>query len=155
MFATLVQKSSMHLDKILPALLAFFLPIAGILIAVGGFIILDTIIGVWKAKKLKEKVTSKKLSKVIQKMLVYQLVVITFFLLDCFIVNDFILTFFSIQFALTKVIAIILISIEVFSIDESFGQATGLGLFGHLTKLIRKLKNLKGESDGLKNKKSK
>lgn len=143
----------MHLDKIIPALIAFFLPIAGILVAVGGFIILDTIVGVWKAKRLKEKVTSKKMSRIIQKMLVYQAVTLTFFLLDSFIVNDFILTFFSVQFALTKVIALILISIEVFSIDESFGQATGLGLFGHLTKLIGKVKNLKGESDGLKNKK--
>lgn len=150
MFTSLSHKIAMHLDKIIPALFAFFLPIAGILCAVGGFIILDTIVGVWKARKLKEKVTSKKLSKIISKMLIYQLVVITFFLLDSFIINDFILSFFSIQFALTKVIALVLISIEVFSIDESFGQATGQGLFGHLSKLIGKVKNLKGESDTLK-----
>ena len=39
---------------------AFFLPISGILIMIGVLISIDTITGIWKAKKIKEKITYAK-----------------------------------------------------------------------------------------------
>ena len=98
---------------------AFFLPISGILIMIGVLIIIDTITGIWKAKKIGDKITSRKLSAIISKLALYEITVIMFFLIDQFILNDIILTFFSVPFMLTKIVALVLSSIEVMSINEN------------------------------------
>lgn len=128
--------------KIILFLWVFVAPIFGILVTVGMFIFLDTFIGIWKAKKLKQPVTSRKMGRIINKMLLYNSVVITFFALDHFIFHDIVIQFFSIDYALTKVIAVVLISIEAYSIDESFQQATGKGLFERAKDLIKKYKDV-------------
>ena len=140
---TLWAKISIYITQIMAVLLTFISPIAGVLIAVGAFIFLDTIIGVWKAKKIKQKVTSRRLSSVVNKMLVYQLTVITFFILGHFIVNDIVKTFIDVDYAMTKLIAVILISIEFFSIDESFKTATGEGLLDRFKHLMNTYKENK------------
>ena len=136
-------KLGVYFTQIAAVLLTFISPIAGVLIAVGAFVFLDTIIGIWKAKKIKQKVTSRRLSSVVNKMLVYQLTVITFFILGHFIVNDIVKQFINIDYAMTKVIAVVLISIEFFSIDESFKTATGKGLLERFTDLVTKFKKNK------------
>jgi len=141
--AILYSKIGVYCGHILALLLSFITPIAGVLVAVGAFIFLDTIIGIWKAKKIKQKVTSRRLSDVVNKMLVYQLTVITFFILGHFVVNDIVKGFFDIDYAMTKLVAVILISIEFFSIDESFKVATGKGLVDRFTDLISKYKTNK------------
>jgi len=98
---------------------AFFLPISGILLMIGVLIIIDTMTGIWKAKKLKEKITSRKLSSIISKLALYEVTVIMFFLIDQFILNDIMLNFFSVPFMLTKVVALVLASVEVISINEN------------------------------------
>jgi phage-related holin len=86
---------------------AFFLPISGILLMIGVLIAIDTFTGIWKAKKLKEKITSRKLSGIISKLALYEITVIMFFLIDrIYTLNDIILTFFSVPFMLTKVTSI-------------------------------------------------
>ena len=47
--------------------LAFFLPISGILLMIGVLIVIDTVTGIWKAKKIGEKITSRRLSAIISK----------------------------------------------------------------------------------------
>jgi phage-related holin len=47
-------------------------------------IAIDTFTGIWKAKKLKEKITSRKLSGIISKLALYEITVIMFFLIDRF-----------------------------------------------------------------------
>ena len=136
-------KITVYFTQIAAVLLTFISPIAGVLIAVGAFVFLDTIIGLWKAKVIKQKITSRRLSGVINKMLVYQLTVITFFILGHFIVNDIVKEFIDIDYAMTKIIAVVLISIEFFSIDESFKAATGKGLLQRLMDLISKYKTNK------------
>jgi uncharacterized membrane protein YjgN (DUF898 family) len=74
---------------ILGSTLAFFAPVAGIMYAIGAFIALDTLLGVMAANKMGEKIESKKLSKVVWKMLMYQAVTLSFFVMDVHIVGDF------------------------------------------------------------------
>ena len=136
-------KLGVYFTQIAGVLLTFISPIAGVLIAVGAFVFLDTIIGVWKARKITQKITSRRLSSVVNKMLVYQLTVITFFILGHFIVNDLVKQFINIDYAMTKVVAVVLISIEFFSIDESFKTATGKGLLERFTDLVTKYKTNK------------
>ncbi len=56
-------------------LAAFFAPIYMSMFIVGLFIVGDTVTGILKAKKLKQPITSRKLSAVLTKMLTYQLLV--------------------------------------------------------------------------------
>ena len=60
---------------------AFFIPISGILLMIGVLIAIDTFTGIWKANKLEEKITSRKLSSIISKLALYEMTVIMFFLL--------------------------------------------------------------------------
>jgi hypothetical protein len=68
-----IQKSSLQL---LAVVSAFFLPITGILFLIGFSILVDTITGIWKAKKLKIKITSRGLSAIISKLMLYEVAVI-------------------------------------------------------------------------------
>ena len=129
---------------------AFFLPISGILIMIGVLISIDTITGIWKAKKLGEKITSRKLSAIISKLALYEITVIMFFLIDQFILNDIILTFFSVPFMLTKVVALVLSSIEVMSINENYKIVKGIDLWQSAKLLFARAKEVKEDLNKLK-----
>ena len=137
-----LQENSMKLLAILSAL---FAPIQGIMFTVGFLIIADTIVGVWKAKKLGEKITSRGLSKIISKMFLYEGTIIMFFLIDKFILGDILFRFFSIEWLLTKVVALVLASIEVFSIDENYRMVKKYGLWHAFKRLVARGKDIKSE----------
>ena len=138
--STLWAKVVALCSKLIFAVWAFLSPIYLILLAVGMFIIADTVLGIWKAKKIGQKISSKRMGDVITKMLIYQLVTITFFCIDYAVINDIAIEVVSIQFVLTKAVALVLISIEFFSIDESFKDATGKGLLERLIEVVNKYK---------------
>jgi phage-related holin len=117
---------------------------------IGVLICIDTITGIWKANKLKEKITSRKLSSIISKLALYEVTVIMFFLIDQFILNDIILTFFSVPFMLTKVVALVLASIEVMSINESYKQVYHLDLWDSLKKLLARSAEIKEDIKKIK-----
>jgi len=129
---------------------AFFLPISGILIMIGVLISIDTITGIWKAKKLGDKITSRKLSAIISKLALYEVTVIMFFLIDRFILNDIILTFFSVPFMLTKIVALVLSSIEVMSINENYKVVKGIDLWQSMKLLFARAKEVKDNLNKLK-----
>jgi hypothetical protein len=129
---------------------AFFLPISGILIMIGVLIAIDTFTGIWKANKLNEKITSRKLSSIISKLALYEITVIMFFLIDRFILNDIMLTFFSVPFMLTKVTALVLASIEVMSINENYKIVKGIDLWQSMKLLFARAKDIKDDINKLK-----
>jgi len=131
---------------------AFFLPISGILLMIGVLIVIDTITGIWKAKKIGDKITSRKLSSIISKLALYEVTVIMFFLIDQFILNDIILTFFSVPFMLTKVVALVLASIEVMSINENYKviSTRNLDLWQSAKELFARAKDIKEDLNKLK-----
>ena len=129
---------------------AFFLPISGILLMIGVLICIDTLTGIWKAKKLGEKITSRKLSSIISKLALYEVTVIMFFLIDQFILNDIILTFFSVPFMLTKVVALVLASIEVMSINENYKIVKGIDLWQSMKLLFARAKDINDDIKKIK-----
>ncbi len=129
---------------------AFFLPISGILLMIGVLIVIDTITGIWKAKKIGEKITSRKLSAIISKLALYEVTVIMFFLIDRFILNDIILTFFSVPFMLTKIVALVLSSIEVMSINENYKAVKSIDLWQSMKLLFARAKEVKDDLNKLK-----
>lgn len=147
-YLALALQSSAH--RIMMAIAAFLVPIQGIMITVGICILADTVMGVWKAKKLKETVTSRKLSQIISKMFLYQATVVLIYAVDKFILNDIIQQFFTVPLLATKLVALTLISIELFSIDENFRAVKKKGFWDYFKELSARAKQIKDETDQLK-----
>lgn len=145
--ASSIQKSSLQL---LTVISAFFLPIIGILFLIGFAILVDTFTGIWKSKKLKIKITSRGLSAVISKLLLYEIAVILFYLIDKFILNDIILTFFSVPLMLTKILALVLVSIEVMSINENYEAVRGINMWTAMKNLFSRARDIKKDIDTIK-----
>lgn len=136
--------------KLLAIIGAFFLPISGILFLVGFTIFVDTLTGIWKARKLKIKITSRKLSAIVSKLFLYELAVIGFYLIDKFILNDIILTFFSVPLMLTKILALVLVSIELTSINENYISIRKISIFQSLKNLFSRAKEIKNDIDEIR-----
>ena len=142
-----IQKSSLQL---LAVISTFFLPITGILFLIGFSIVIDTITGIWKAKKLGIPITSRKLSAIISKLMLYEIAVILFYLIDRFILNDIILTFFSVPLMLTKILSLVLVSIEVMSISENYKAVKGIDLWQAMKLLFARARDIKQDIDTIK-----
>jgi len=128
--------------QLLAIVSSFFLPISGILILIGVSVILDTLTGVWKSRKLGTPITSRKLSSVISKILLYEVTVMLFYLIDYYILNDIVLTFFSVELMTTKILALVLVSIELISINENFKAVKGIDLWASLKNLFARAKEV-------------
>ena len=146
----LKQACNKHMYKLIGVLSALFAPIAGIMITVGLAILADTVIGIWKARKLKQKLTSRRLSRLISKIFIYEATVILFFLIDKYMLGDILAYFFTIEYLLTKITGLVLASIEIFSIDENFKAVKGFGIFDAFKKLIAKAKDVKEDIDTIR-----
>ena len=142
-----IQKSSLQL---LAVVSTFFLPISGILFLIGFAILVDTITGIWKAKKLGIPITSRKLSAIISKLMLYEVAVILFYLIDRFILNDIILTFFSVPLMLTKILSLVLVSIEVISISENYKAVKGIDLWQAMKLLFARARDIKQDIDTIR-----
>jgi len=142
-----IQKSSLQL---LAVVSTFFLPISGILFLIGFAIVIDTITGIWKSKKLNIPITSRKLSAIISKLMLYEIAVILFYLIDRFILNDIILVFFSIPLMLTKILALVLVSIETLSISENIKAVKGIDLWQAMKLLFARARDIKQDIDTIK-----
>ena len=136
--------------KLITLIFSFFLPIAGILGLLFALILADTATGIWKANYLKQEITSRKLSAIISKLLLYELCVILFYLIDFFILNDIILVFFSVPLMLTKVLALVLASIEVMSISENWRIVRGINLWQSAKLLFTRAIDIKNDINKLK-----
>lgn len=139
-----------YLTYIFTTLLLFFAPIQGLLISVGTAIALDTIFGIAKAIKLKDKITSRKLSNIVSKFVLYQAAVLLIFTIDIFLLGEFFKIWFSIPFFFTKIVTIVLIFIEAVSIKENFEEAFNVNVFRMLKKFLKRGAEIKEDIDILK-----
>ena len=97
-----------------------------------------------KAKKKKETVTSKKARHgLVPKLLSYVGVVMFVYASDFFILNELVNNIVSVQFLSTKVIALVLIAVEIKSMDEKWQTVKGYSFLDKLLKMLNKFKNIK------------
>jgi hypothetical protein len=127
------------------AIITFFSPIAGLLLAVGAMIALDTILGITKAIKQEgwESVTSRKASVIISKFLLYQLTVITFFIIDYNLINEFTKAHYQNDYLLTKFITLSLCFVEAKSIDENIKSIFGFSIWTNLKEVLIRTQEIK------------
>ena len=148
--AILLSSIQKYIIQLFAVVGSFFLPISGILFLIGFAILVDTITGIWKAKKLKIKITSRGLSAIVSKLFLYEMAVILTYLIDKFILNDILLQFFSVPLMLTKILSLVLCSIEVISINENIKAVKGIDLWASLKNLLQRSKEIKGDIDGVR-----
>ena len=148
--AILLTTIKQSMVQLLAVIGAFFLPISGILFLIGFAIVLDTLTGIWKAKKLKIKITSRKLSAIISKLMLYEVAVIGFYLIDYWILNDIVMKFFSVPLMLTKILSLVLVSIETLSISENYKAVKGIDIWSAFKQLLQRSKEIKSDIDGVR-----
>ena len=148
--AILLLSIQTNLLTLISIITAFFLPISGIIFLVGFLILIDTITGVWKAKKLKQPITSRKLSAIISKLALYEVAVIMLYLIDYWILDAIVLKFFSVPLMVTKITALTLCSIELISISENYKIIYGLNIWDSLKNLLKRGAELKDDVDKIK-----
>lgn len=146
----LTTKLKLYSTKLMAIILSFFLPIVGILILIAASVILDTITGIWKAKKLKQPITSRRLSAIISKILLYEATVMLFYAMDKFLLNDIVISFFSIELLTTKILALVLVSIEVISINENYFAIYQKDLWDALKNLFARAKEVTSDFKNIK-----
>lgn len=130
------------------ALLLFFAPIKFIIILVAISTVIDTLFGFWKAYNKKDQITSKKWRfGFVPKVITYVICVMLVYCSDFFIINEIVKLSISIDFLFTKLIALILISIEVKSMDESFKSVKGWSFLDRFTSMIIRAKNIRKNID--------
>jgi hypothetical protein len=146
----LITKIKLNLSKLMAIIFSFFLPIVGILILIGAAVLLDTLSGIYKSRKLKQPITSRKLSAIMSKILLYEATVILFYLIDYFLVNEIVYSFFSIDMLVTKVLALTLVSIEVVSINENYRAIYGKDIWSALKNLFARAKEVTQDFKNIK-----
>lgn len=128
-------------------LAAFLFPIQPLILLVILMILVDTVTGIWKAKKTGEIISSRKLSNVLGKLLLYESGLILFFVLEKYMLGDFVHLFIDMPFFLTKIIAIFFCSIEVVSINENINVIYKINLLDLFRKFVTRIKTTKEEMD--------
>jgi hypothetical protein len=141
-----------YMNYIASSLLLLFVPIYGILIAVGAAIILDTFTGIFKSVRLNgwRSIRSKKLSHIISKMVLYEVCVLFLFVIDKYILNEFIVKWFGVDFMFTKICGILLIFIELVSIKENIEETFKVDIWKMLKTALLRAKELKSDVDDIK-----
>jgi sensor histidine kinase YesM len=133
-----------YLSSIATTLILFFAPIKGIIFMVALATIIDTCFGLWKAKKTGEEITSKMLRNgLVPKLVSYVAAVMLIYSSDVFIINGLTMSVVSVEFISTKLIALVLLSIEVKSMDESWIKVKGYSFIDKTKVIINKIKDLK------------
>lgn len=140
-----------YLHYLLASILLLFVPIYGLLIAVGTAIVLDTFTGIFKSVKLNgwKSIRSRKLSSIVSKMMLYEVCILLLFLMDKYLLNEFVVRSFGIDYMFTKICAILLIFIELVSVKENIEEAYKIDIWSMLKKLLSRAKEVKSDIDDL------
>jgi hypothetical protein len=144
--------NTMHSNwvKLMAMLFTFLSPIYGLLILIIFVITLDTVTGIWKSKKNNVPITSGGASAMISKIGLYSITLVMFYAIDALILNSIILQFFSVELFFTKGLALILVSIEVMSINENYKAVKKLDLWQAMKNLFSRAKEIKKDIDEIR-----
>jgi hypothetical protein len=136
-----------YLNYIFASLVLLFVPIYGLLIAVGSAIFLDTFTGIFKSVKLNgwKSIRSRPLSNVISKMALYEICIVFLFLIDKFVLNEFVKHAFGFDFMFTKICSITLIFVELVSIKENIEETFKIDIWQLLKKAFNRAKEIKAD----------
>jgi len=121
---------------------SFFSPVYGLIMTLLGFILADTIMGIYTTIKLHgiESFKSTKLFNVVVKLFFYVTSVMCMFAVDQFILSGQI---GGIKHVLSKSFCVLFIYIEIKSIDESSMKLGNRSLWSIVKELVNRIQSLK------------
>lgn len=118
-----------YLKLLIGAIVAFFLPLSTFLLSIGGLIILDMLIAISAAFVKNEKITSRKMSHTMIKILIYNCSLISVYIFQLNFFNDL---------DLVRAIAFFLTLIELKSIDENLKKGWGFSVLNKIMSVIKR-----------------
>lgn len=141
-----------YINYIVSSIVLLFVPIYGLLIAVGAAIALDTFTGVFKSVKLRgwSSVKSRPLSNIISKMALYEICIMFLFSIDKFVLNEFIEKAFGFTYMFTKICSILLIFVELVSIKENIEETFSIDIWKLLKSALIRAKEINTDIKELK-----
>lgn len=143
MLETILTTIKTQFIILLSILLTFFAPVFPLIVTTFSFILFDTIMGVWKAKCVGEKINSNGLKRgFIPKVIIYSFVLIIVFMADKFILNHAVKQYTQFEYVVTKIVALILIFIECWSIDENFKAIYQISIIEKFQSFLKFIKGL-------------
>ena len=121
----------------------FFAPVIPFIIATFSFIIFDTLMGFLKVRLSDETCNSNRFKRgFIPKVVIYTLVLLTVFIADKTITSEAIKHYTQFEFVITKIVALILIFIESWSIDENFKSIFGISIIAKFKQFLNYIKGI-------------
>jgi hypothetical protein len=139
------------LKAALCAITLFFAPVIPLLILIGFAIVADTVFGIIASKKNGTPIISRKLSRIVSKSVVYMTLILLAYGIDYVLLNMIFLKWLSIPWLFTKISAVIITFVEIFSIDEkirSFNDGKGIWYF--IKQMLKGLKQLTSDVKEIK-----
>ena len=130
---------------LISVVISFITPIKPLLIVIGLVICIDTISGIYKVFKTKEKFSSRKLSRTISKMVLYLGSIILIFILDKYLLGEVVKIFTTVDLFPTKTWTMFLVGVELLSIRENIKAATKVDIWEKFKVVLRRAKEEKDE----------
>ena len=146
-FYHLLYKIKQYNIDLLALMFGFLTPIYILLFICGFVILVDLFLGVKKSLKQNKKITSKGLYSTVQKMFVYQGVIIGTYFLDSKLLGEFVALVTDIPFVLTKVLTIGLVYVELRSINENMEILWNINVFERVVIVVKRAFTFKKEFD--------
>jgi len=127
-------------------LIVFFAPIALVATIVGLATLVDMGFAIWMTRKLKGKVTSVRAREgLVKKTFAYIALILAVYVVDEVLIGHLLKLFIEVENIATKTVAVVLIGIEVYSIDESYKAVKGKSFLDKMFKTVRKMYKAKKE----------
>jgi hypothetical protein len=125
-------------------IISFFTPVIPFIITTFLFIVFDTIMGLLKVKYVEgEKRNSNGFKRgFIPKVIIYTLVLFLVFTADRLITTEAVKHYTQFDYVITKIVALILIFIECWSIDENFKAIFGVSIIAKFKAFLNYLKSI-------------
>ena len=130
------------LGNLLLTILTFLTPIKFLVLMVVGFILLDTILGVYSTIKLngRKSYKSSRFFNIVIKTFFYTSTILLFFLVDNFILGG---SLWGIPYLLSKSISVLWIYSETKSMDETSIKLGNRPIFDIIKEMVFRFKDLK------------
>lgn len=124
----LIDSPMAAITQAITLITAVLAPIQSTMLAVSALVIIDTVTGVWAAKKRNEKITSFRFSDVIGKTIAYHLVIFSSYLME---------TYFLPEIPVVRVAAGLIGTTEFKSLLENITDITGVSVWDLLLEKIK------------------
>lgn len=118
--------------KFFASLILIFAPLSSIAFALGFLIVLDFLTGLYKAFRLKEKITSRRMSESISKIFLYEIAIVAGFVAETYILQGL---------PLTKIISGFIALTELKSVSENIFEITKIDFYKKILDYIKRNPN--------------